>query len=208
MKNLILTSIISGVIFFTSCHERPTESRDKNIVQIKDSTLQKDSLKPDISINKQLFLQNPESVEKVFIDIMPLLNKEAEFPDLYMFNNNKKEYLRMVLFPGSSKNSISQFEVGYYSDLPANTKTTSSKLDSFYTESQIKLGIAKEHLIMEKGKNFKEENAKDNQSIIRYTLSDFNKSDFLKRYNMPVYFAEYWFKSNKLIKYRFGFEYP
>lgn len=34
------------------------------------------------------------------------------------------------------------------------------------------------------------------------------KSEFLYRYNMPIYFAQYDFKNNKLQKFIFGFEYP
>ncbi|MBA3649697.1 MAG: hypothetical protein H0W62_14330 [Chitinophagales bacterium] len=208
MKIAILLFIqLAGTILFQAC-DKSFKSDNRVNTGIISITSDIHSFMPDTSINGLLFLNNPASIKNGFGDIMSLLEKEKDYPDLYLLDSTKKEYLRMVLFPGSSRNSISQFEVGYYADLPAATKITTSRFLSFYTESQLKLGISKEQSIQIKESDYKEEKGKNNQIIIRYVLNDFNKSAFLKRYNMPVYFAEYWFKENKLIKYWFGFEYP
>ena len=67
--------------------------------------------------------------------------------------------------------------------------------------------MTKDEIVNIKGDKYTEIK-EDKTLIIRYVLNDFNNSGFLKRYNMPVYIAEYWIQENKLIRYRFGFEYP
>ena len=37
---------------------------------------------------------------------------------------------------------------------------------------------------------------------------NYEKSRFLEKYNLPIYFAEYTFDQDKLSKIYFGFEYP
>ena len=62
-------------------------------------------------------------------------------------------------------------------------------------------------VIEKKGKPF-EVNNKDDKVVLRYNTDEKNGSEFLKKYNMPFYFAEYIFKNNILVKFAFGFEYP
>jgi hypothetical protein len=40
--------------------------------------------------------------------------------------------------------------------------------------------------------------------IFKYEITN-ARNDFLKKYNMPVYRAEYYFKDSKLVKFIFGF---
>jgi len=70
-------------------------------------------------------------------------------------------------------------------------------------ESGIKLGISKKYLIKIKGNSFVETN-----HVLRYEISDYEKSHFLGKYNLPIYFAEYTFDQDKLSKIYFGFKYP
>ena len=47
------------------------------------------------------------------------------------------------------------------------------------------------------------------KSKITYKISNYKESDFLKKYNMPVYKSEYLFDlNNKLIQFNFGFVIP
>ena len=76
------------------------------------------------------------------------------------------------------------------------------------TESGIKIGISKKELLAIKGDDFTNKQV-GNQEVLSYKIDDFSSSSFLKKYNMPVYFAEYWFTNDdRLVKYKFGFEYP
>ena len=115
--------------------------------------------------------------------------------------------IRMIVFPRSTINSVSQFEVGYSSSLSNSIKKKNSERLSFVTENKISLGLTKKEVIAIKGNKYTEiTNGK--VKIIRYVLDNFDNSTFLKRYNMPVYIVEYWIKKGLLVKYRFGFEHP
>ena len=162
---------------------------------------------PDTTINGQLFLCNPSSIKTHFGNIMPLLDKNTDLPDVYILNNTEQQYLRMIFHPGNVINSISEFEIGLVSDLSLKVKKNSSSFESFDTEQQITLGMTKEELLKIKGINYSERIKNDVLSIT-YVIDNYNKSPFLKKYNMPIYVAEYWFKDDKLIKYHFGFLYP
>ncbi len=79
---------------------------------------------------------------------------------------------------------------------------------SFKTESGIKIGMSKKELLEIKGDSFLKKQV-NGQEVLSYRIDDFSSSAFLKKYNMPAYFAEYWFTNdNRFFKYKFGFEYP
>ena len=206
MNSSFLLSLVFSSLFIQSCRESNFKS-NQHLVQEQSKLNKMLNILPDTSINSVLFLNNSSSIQKVFGDVMPLLNKEADLPDLYMFSNSKQEYLRLVFLPGSSKNSISQFEVGYLKKMPKGVKATDSRLAIIVTESNITLGISKLQVIKLKGNDYKEEKNGE-ETVVEYNVNDFESSVFLKRYNMPSYFAKYWFFEDKLIKFRFGFEYP
>ncbi|MFN8258599.1 MAG: hypothetical protein U0W24_23115 [Bacteroidales bacterium] len=196
------------------CCKTSTDSPQKNI-NFKSNT---DSIsqsrefnikyfKPDTSINNNLFLNSPTSTIKILGDIMPFIDNGADFPDAYFSNKSGMEYLRIVIYPGSFKNSLDLFEVGYSSSL-SNIKTKiATEILSFETESHIRLGMKRKELIKIKGDKYTEVDEK-NVKIIKYILDDFDNSEFLKRYNMPVYIFQYFFDKDNLIKFSFGFEYP
>ena len=52
------------------------------------------------------------------------------------------------------------------------------------------------------------ESRKGTETVIRYELTNFEESPFLKRYNQAVYFGVYRFQGVKLIGFEFGFAYP
>jgi hypothetical protein len=162
---------------------------------------------PDTSINGKLYLKNASSIKSALGDITQLLDHDADLPDVVFANKSGKEYIRMFVYPGSTKNSVDMFEIGYSSLLPLNVCTNQSDFICFETEHHIKLGMTQEQLISIEGKHYTSKKSEET-TIISYTLNDFNNSNFLKRFNMPSYLYELWFKKNKLIKFRFGFEYP
>jgi hypothetical protein len=44
--------------------------------------------------------------------------------------------------------------------------------------------------------------------FLEYEIANADRDAELKGYGFPVYYAEYEFQSDKLIRYRFGFAYP
>jgi hypothetical protein len=161
---------------------------------------------PDSSINNDLLLQNASSTIDVLGDVMVEIDKDVDYPDVY-FKSKGDEYLRVIFFPGNESNSLSQFEVGSIVDLKID-RLIPIDYSSFKTESGIQLGITKENLVKIKGNIFDRKEV-NGYEVISYRIDDYASSSFLKRYNMPIYFAEYWFtKDNQLDKFKFGFEYP
>jgi hypothetical protein len=176
-------------------------------------TIIKESAKvePDTTINKKLFLENYLSSEKFYtkIDIVDLVEKIRSSPVVVFSNTSKDEYLLTYQYEGNSKNSFSSFEIGYMKNLESVNakKIYQSNESSFKTESGLKLGLSLAEIVKIKGKGFKRKDTGD-ETILSYRIEDYNRSIFLKRYNMPGYFIELVLKKDKVIKILFGFEYP
>ncbi|MDR0828750.1 MAG: hypothetical protein LBN95_01370 [Prevotellaceae bacterium] len=161
---------------------------------------------PDTTVNNVILLENDVSISKTFGDLMKSLTG-SELPSVYFSNTLKTQYLKLTFFNGNKRNCFSRFEIGYIANLQNVRVENSSNFDKFYSENGIVLGMQKSELLEKKGENY----VKTSQNgiiLLTYSIDDFDKSQFLKRYNMPLYTAEYWFKDNVLIKFAYGFEYP
>ena len=160
----------------------------------------KDNIVPDISVN-DIKLSDTTTVVLGYSDLKyNVIEDKEELPSVIFTNENKTEILKLYLFYGTKKNEFYQAEISPYDKKIVPNPT---KYANFSTESGIKLGISKKDLIKIKGNNFVETN-----HVLRYEISDYEKSHFLEKYNMPIYFAEYTFDQDKLSKIYFGFEYP
>ena len=160
----------------------------------------RDNIVPDISVN-DIKLSDTTAVVLGYSDLKyNVIEGKEELPYVIFTNENKTEVLKLYLFYGTKRNELYQAEIS-----PYDKKTISNpiKYKNFFTESGIKLGISKKDLIKIKGNNFVETN-----HVLRYEISDYEKSHFLGKYNLPIYFAEYTFDQDKLSKIYFGFEYP
>ncbi len=123
------------------------------------------------------------------------------------YSKNKKEVLSMTVHPGDYYSQVSIFEVSYSGKYKPKYRQT--KIDSFGTEKGIHLGILKEEVVNKLGKCFSS-SVNTDVEIITYRLENpqDSKTKLLERYNMPIYYAIYNFKKEKLVKFEFGFEYP
>lgn len=198
--------VLSGLLFnsFVSIGSGSNGLRlDRDIT---DSDKSSKKYQPDTSVNKTIYLCNPSSITIIFGDLMSQINKNADLPDITFLNQKGNQYLKMLFHPGDIKNSFSEFEIGYATDSLTN-KSTKSNFISFETENGIKLGITKQELIKEKGIGYTS-SMKAHVTCVRYFIGNFSKSSFLNRYNMPIYYSEYYLKDDKVVKFRFGFEYP
>ena len=160
----------------------------------------RDNIVPDISVNN-IKLSDTTAVVLGYSDLKyNVIEGKEELPYVIFTNENKTEVLKLYLFYGTKRNEFYQAEISPYDK---KTISNPTKYKNFSTESGIKLGISKKNLIKIKGNNFTETN-----HVLRYEISDYEKSHFLEKYNMPIYFAEYTFDQDKLCKIHFGFEYP
>ncbi len=160
---------------------------------------------PDTTVNEVLKLEDYESVENTLGDIMEKVDSNAPLPDIYFESGLTKQYLRLIFFPGDTKNSFSRIEIGEKS---ADKKYIElKKFATFKTESGIEIGSSLSFVIATKGSEFTKY-TKKGITVLTYKITDIAKSSFLARYNMPSYTADYYFKQGKLFKMSYGFDYP
>lgn len=196
MRALILITVFTACV---SCGHTNQPKEQVNIAVHKQDTC-KDNFIPDIKVNdielsnNNTGLSNYKNIDKLIVE------DNQGIPHASFLNKGKTEKLSVYFFYGSGHDEFYQFKVEEY-----NEKKNYNQLEynDFITESGINLGIGKAELLKIKGNNYTE-----NDGIVKYVLSDYNNSCFLQKYNLPVYFSEYTFKDDKLIKMYFGFEYP
>ncbi len=112
-------------------------------------------------------------------------------------------------YEGGTKNAFDCFEIGYFENDKKLLQNSTYNVDDkiFETESKLSLGTSLEKLIEVKGDGYITK--KDNDKlIVTYRIDNYDKSSFLKRYNMPGYFMEFTLKDNIVTKILFGFDYP
>jgi hypothetical protein len=183
-----------------NCNSTTKEYIKDSITQVKDSCIE-DCFLPDMKIN-DIQLNDIQSVERKFGNLKSSVKEnDSSLPFVEFLNDDGTEKLTAYLFYGSDYNELYQFKIEFSNN--QNNDLNHLDYQFFLTESNIKLGMSEKQLIEIKGQYFTKEN-----DIIRYTISDFKKSCFLQKYNLPIYFAEYTFNDNMLIKIYFGFQYP
>jgi hypothetical protein len=158
---------------------------------------------PDVKVNN-LELSNPESIITNVGDLQYLMTEDAGLPHFSLTNNGGIVKLSLISFPGSGYNDIYQFILEYNSGLE---KLKSANYSNFITESNLQLGISKSDVLKIKGNSYRVEK-KDNLEILTYRITNYNSSPFLKKYNLPCYFMEFELKDDKVMKIKFGFDYP
>ena len=162
---------------------------------------------PDTSVCN-IALDSYASTEKEFGDIMgDIINKENGYEVFYFSNIDTSEYLKLIFFPGNTKNAFSRFVISKFKIRPANRNLYHTRCPFFSTESQIRLEITLHELEEIKGAGYLK-SEKDNFDIYTYTFTSDVRSVFYRRYKMPIYSAVYKFKNNILVAFEFGFEYP
>lgn len=186
---------------------------DSILIHSKNQGLEQElkEIMPDSTINKTLLLRNNESLEGFYknFEAVTLLDEVRESPVAIFSNKDASQYLLVYQYEGDVKNSFSCFEIGYFkNDIKLMKQFNYSTYDNvFATESNLMLGITLEEIVKIKGSSYESKNV-NNEQIITYRINDYDKSSFLKKYNMPGYFMEFILSNNKVIKIIFGFDYP
>ena len=189
-------------------------AKPDSISIVKNKQLTENELKevlPDSTVNKLLILENNESLQKFYKDYKTIstIERLRESPVVIFSNKDKSQYLLAYQYEGSTKNNFSCFEIGYFENEKKLNQNSSYAVEDkiFETESKLSLGISLKKLIEIKGNTYKTKIDKD-ESIVTYRIDNYEKSSFLKKYNMPGYFIEFRLKDNKVTKILFGFDYP
>lgn len=158
---------------------------------------------PDTSVTG-IKLRNAES-------ILNILGKHTklEGDSIHVFySSDKKQLLKLRVYPGDYHNQVSIFYISYSDNPNQGFQKIDSKI--FETEKGIKLGTSKQEIIEKLGTCFTaKDSTKNNISLYyRLELPRDSKTKLLRNNNMPVYYAIYSLKKDKLESIEFGFEYP
>lgn len=149
----------------------------------------------DTTINN-IRLNDCDTIIKLFGDKYKLSDNMPEFPNIQIINSNQSQLLTMYMMYGSSKCDFSQFQIEYAPN-SREKLLKSFKLDliNFISGKGIHLGMSVSQLKLKLGEPSETKQAK-RQTILSY-----------QEYN-GLYFADYYFKKDRLIKFRYGYEYP
>jgi hypothetical protein len=207
-KNLYTTSIylISLLMLgMVQCRYRLNESSDEKLGMNK-TDIQNVLFSPDTTVNSVLCMNNPASFELFLQSTIdyPFIERERETPVLILSNKSHSEYLLLYQFEGSISNAFSKFEIVSAQEYIPSSRLIETNYSSFRTESDLELNMSLGQVIEKKGKDY----IKEGESKIVYSLSEFDKSEFLRRYNMPEYLMELYFRNGHLYRMLYGFTFP
>jgi hypothetical protein len=158
----------------------------------------------NISVN-DIYLRDSESAQEVLGGDIKL-STDKDLPYIRMFNKDKSQMLVLTFHPGDIKNSFSEILIKK-SDLKNEDIRPLETVDYYITGKNVRLGLSKNELISILGNNHTS-SSEGEILIIRYRIAGIESSEFLRSYNMPVYYGEYRFRDNRLFEFSFGYEYP
>jgi hypothetical protein len=146
----------------------------------------------DNSVNK-IKLRTPETVENLFGLGKNYVDQDDD--ETEVVNNDGKQLLTMIFYPGGARNDFYAFRVSYNTkDLKPNLKIETK---DFVTGKNIKLGLTEDQVENKLGTPTK---ISTENGLIIWTYETEKNDD--------LYFGRYEFKDGKLIQFWFGEEYP
>ncbi len=153
-----------------------------------------------------IFLENRTSAEGVLGHKIALVDS-LDLPEARYWNQAKSEILTVIFHPGDIINTFSEFKVTLAGDASDTAGAHRTRVPSFVSGKGVRIGLSISAIQAILGDSAVESTDGD-LTVLRYRLDDFEKSRFLKWYNMPIYYGEYKFRKDSLIEFAFGFEYP
>ena len=189
-----------------NCNGRRTSyvNNDKIDFKLQDvKPIKEPTFLPDSTVNNILVLGRSESAESFYpyISSEQYITHLRESPVIGFSNKDNSEYLLLYQYEGGVRNSFGCFEIGYTNDL--QKKVTDIDYDKFRTESGLMLGITINELKSIKGSSY----TQDGDKVV-YQLTDYSNSSFLRRHNMPSFFIECTLRDDRIIRIKYGFNYP
>jgi hypothetical protein len=163
---------------------------------------------PDTTLNNEIILMNVRSILNHLGDVSSYRFEDDDLPRVCFIDSSKSFYIILTKLPGGNANRFMFFEVGYLENGASNLCLNRNSYFNFLsTESGIKLGISFSDFKLIKGANYRK-SMSGNLMKISFRIDSKNDTyGILKKYNMPIYEANYYFQKGKLIRYSFGFPY-
>jgi hypothetical protein len=211
MKHILTILIGSAIII--SCNNGTGQEGKRELAPNPEKYVhdgyaeQHDSLKPEFkpdTLIRQISLVSSKNVQSYLGENVMDRLVDNGLPNSSVISNDSKQRMTFYFHPGGVKNEFSEFRVNYVDQKGRDEFVNDER--EFVTESGIKLGMTMGEFRAIKGEPDSMTN--DETSTFHYRIDDFENSEFLRSYNMPIYYADYEFKNGYLTEFRFGFEYP
>ena len=218
MKKLFL--LLFAILILTNCKNSDknavNETNQNELVSVTEKSLKEENTKqndlkettcnfskPDTSV-VGINLRNVESTLNVLGK-----NTKLQGDSTHVFySNDKKQKLGLTVHPGDYQSQVSIFNISYSDKTTENHKEVNFK--EFKTEKGIKLGINKSEIIKKLGSCYVAKDSTRNSIVLNFRIEQpyDSKTKLLQNNNMPIYYATYKLKNDKLQSIEFGFEYP
>lgn len=137
-----------------------------------------------------------------------LVEDESGLPLAVFTNAAESEVLKLYKHHGDKSGSFREAEVLATGDLESDVDATVLDTPHFRTGRGVKLGLSRKEVLDRFGPCAATGSTESGADVIRYEITDITTSDLLKAQNMPLYYAEYAFEQDKLVRFVFGFSYP
>ncbi len=133
------------------------------------------------------------------------LIEETGMPHVNFTNAHGSQVLTLFLHHGSGENQFSEIRI---TRQVQDSIRAVLPVPEFRSGRGILLGMREEDAKAILGGYCAVGTASNGHRLLRYAIVDFAASHFLQAYNYPSYYATLEFAADRLIEYRFGFEYP
>jgi len=218
MEKLFL--LLFTILIITSCknsEEKTIENTDRmELIREPDKSLNEENIKQnDVKQSTCDFSEPDTSVVGIKIrnveSTLNVLGKKTslEGDSTHVFySSDKKQKLGLTVHPGDYRSQVSIFNISYSDN--SKQKINELNFKEFKTEKGIKLGISKSEIIKKLGNCYLAKDSTKTSIELNYRIEQprDSKTKLLQNNNMPIYYANYKLKNDKLENIEFGFEYP
>jgi hypothetical protein len=160
---------------------------------------------PDLSVF-QIKLNDENSAVTQVGSGPALIEDTEDLPRARFVSSNGVQELVLFAHYGAPTDEYAEVEVRLAGSEAMTLKELPTKV--FETGLGIALGMKTSELVKKLGPCIKSRDKSGSEEIIQYTIERADEDSVLKPYGYPKYYAEYEFERDKLIRFRFGFEYP
>jgi hypothetical protein len=186
----ISSAVVTAIAFCTFCASANAKCRMKN---------------PDVSISG-ITLTDSDSAIKVVGSGANLDESEDDLPHARFVSTNGSQELVLFAHFGAIDDEYAEAEVRISG--PEALALKDLPMDSFKTGRGVELGMSPGQVQALFGTCFKSREKTGSDLFFEYEIENADRDSELKDFGYPIYYAEYEFKSGKLVRYRFGFAYP
>jgi len=160
---------------------------------------------PDTTING-LRLTDADSAVSVVGTGAELTEGEDDLPHARFVTTNGAQELVLYAHYGAAEDEYAEAEVRVAG--PEALALKYLPIESFKTGRGVELGMTPKEIEKLFGTCLKSREKNGAQLFLEYEINGADRDAELKDFGYPVYYAEYEFRSGKLVRYRFGFAYP